>query len=660
MQSGWLFQNELSPAGAEAADKPAQGPTAGAARYRIWATERRSLASVLIEDSPYPLSSPAWGGDGHWLSYCRFVPRPSAGASDVAHGRYELVVQEALDRKRVIPLLAEIELDATGLESLPELQCTSSPDGHYLVVPRPGPSPALLVVLPEQGRVVKTLERAILPAWSPDASRLAFLRPAHDGTGSLELKVIGRDFGGGRTLLELSDASVPPVWSADGQSLLAAGHRTLHRSRELELIRIILDSGLAVRAMPLGSQPVEARRGDRMLSPNLGDKGAPAAHRLFITFDKDREQCVFSTEREGQVPTLVFCNIPRQMILKPFHPLDTSLRAGSIALNPEGQLLAVRIEASSHFAPPLLCDPGSESVTLLAPDPAIRRQWLAALVATARAALQSTLPSPVLDGRHALRPSLLPARGEIPEQSPTMARLRRIGKVGRALLDQPPVDPSSAAGDEPASESCDEHRLFFDYLREDFAAAQADLELLESRTDSGDARFRLLALRAQIHHAQGKLDLARSMLDYLVKVQGEKRKVEETPAGLVFSPDDDQRSLWPRYLAGRLAAESASSPLPPRESSAEDEDTLDLRIPDVFDGGVRIPFPNRGLGPFGPGLGPGPGGARLGGPPFGPGRQPGIFPPPPPRPFDPGQPPQPRRRRWGQPGFRADRGPGFQ
>jgi hypothetical protein len=185
--------------------------------------------------------------------------------------------------------------------------------------------------------------------------------------------------------------------------------------------------------------------------------------------------------------------------------------------------------------------------------------------------------------------------------------------------------------------------------------------------DSGDARFRLLAIRAQILHAQGKLDQARSMIDYLVKAQGLARRVEETPVGLVFSPDDEERNLWPRYLSARLSSEAASPTPLPRGSTGEDENTPDLRIPDVFDGrggpglggGLRIPVPNRGQGPFGPGLGPGPGGARLGGPPFGPGQRPGFFPPPP-RPLEPVPQGQPRRRRWGQTGLRPERVPGFQ
>ena len=35
---------------------------------------------------------------------------------------------------------------------------------RYVAVPRPGRTPAIVIVLPEQGRVLKTLYRASLPA----------------------------------------------------------------------------------------------------------------------------------------------------------------------------------------------------------------------------------------------------------------------------------------------------------------------------------------------------------------------------------------------------------------------------------------------------------------------------------------------------------------
>jgi WD40-like Beta Propeller Repeat len=110
LSSGFLYQEELPTTNGLAVGQAAERPSGGEfVRYRIWATERGSLASVLIEDSPHPLSSPAWGPDGHSLFYSRFVPEPAASRGNAIRGRYELVIQQALDRKRVIPLLSDLD-----------------------------------------------------------------------------------------------------------------------------------------------------------------------------------------------------------------------------------------------------------------------------------------------------------------------------------------------------------------------------------------------------------------------------------------------------------------------------------------------------------------------------------------------------------------------
>ena len=102
--------------------------------------------------------------------------------------------------------------------------------------------------------------------------------------------------------------------------------------------------------------------------------------------------------------------------------------------------------------------------------------------------------------------ALLPIPGELAEQNPVAIRLRRLGKIGRALLDQPATANDGAATGDFPGDPTDEHRLLFDYLRGDYAAASADLEILESRAGSEDLRFRLLSLRAQTLQAQGEAD----------------------------------------------------------------------------------------------------------------------------------------------------------
>ncbi len=651
LKPGWLFTTAVESGGR--VEKSLPEPDAPAAaelvRYRIWATERGSMASVMLEDSAYPLSSPAWGPDGHRLLYGRFVPAPAAAGLDRLRGRYEVVMQESLDRKRVILTVPDVEPPVDHQPSISELQAAWSPDGQYAAVPRPGRSPALLIVLSETGRLIKTLDGASHPAWSPDGARLAFIHQVAEEPADQSLQIVGQDFGVGRSLIELSELTESPVWSPDGQSILAAGRRAPSRGREVELLRVLIDSGVSNRVLPLLLQPPENRRGSPLLTLGLDERAGPSAHRSFIGFDREQEFCLFSADIEGQVPVLAYRNLHRQAPLKRFHPLDFSFRLGSLALHPDGQLLAVRVETSPRCGLPLLCDIGSESVTLVAPDADVRQEWLRGLVATAQALLRSALPPPTVDGQRIDRPTLLPVPGEIAEQNPAAIRLRHLGKVGRGLLDEAATETRSAANDEPSSEPTDEHRLLFDYLRGDYSAAQVDLDLLESRATSEDLRFRLLSLRAQTLQAQGQSERSRAIVDYLVKVRGARsRRVEETPLGLVFSPADDPGHLWPRYLALRLSAKPASPASPTGEPLAEEDNAIDLQMPNLIEGvirreidaGARIPFPRPGPDVLGPGLPPvlGPGGGRPGGPPFGPERPRRVFPPPAPGSLGPAPP----------------------
>ncbi len=680
LKPGWLYDSgALFPARSGSFLPLDERPKAGLPRYRIWATERVSGVSVLIADAAYPLSSPAWGPDGHTLFYCRFVPRSPETDLNLLQGRCELVVQESLDRQRVIMSLPDITLDRDRLASFCELKASCSPDGQYLAVPRPGRTAALLIVLPEQGRVLKTLDRASLPSWSPDSSRLTFVRTARDGSSTQTLQVIGHDFGAGRALAELSEMSEPASWSRDGQWVLVAAQRVQVRPQNFELLRVFIDSGVATRAMLLrdegpfresnrgrsplrNPQPPENPNANRMLTLGLDAPSPNAAQRFSLGFDRDQEQCIFSADREGQIPVIGYSNIRRQTVLKKFHPIDISLRIGSLALHPDDPLVAVRIDTLGGSSPPLLCDLGSTNanVKLVAPDGCTRQEWLTTLVATAHGLLQ-TVPQPSFDGQPVERVSLLPAPGEIPEQNPSVIRLHQIGKVARTLLDEPPADQSSAGSDDSVGKAQDECRLFFDYLRGNYKDAEADLDVLASRAATPDLRFRLLALRAQVLHARDMTHQARAVIDYLLKVQGvQTRRVEETPAGMVLTEVADPGRLWTRYLSQRLIDKSPAAKSSPGDNPGENEEGIDLRMPipmDGFDGriideGIQFPQRRPGLGGFGPGMAPGPGAGRMGGGPFGPGlqRPQRLFPPQPPQPAEPGGPFPQRFRRFDRPG----------
>ena len=328
------------------------------------------------------------------------MPGAAARGSPI-RGRYELVVQEAIDRKRVITLLPECELDQSQIASLVEIRGTWSPDGRFIVIGRPGEPAALLVVLPEQGRVLKTIERASHPAWSPDGPGWHFFisvglsRLAGRSRSWPRLRRRSHTSGSGRAVRPAELESRRPV-NPPGRTEVPG---TVPSS--LELFRVFLDSGLFMRALPLGSsRPDEPPR------------------RLSVSLDRDQEQCIFLAGDDEQGSAFAFASISRQQRLKLFHPLDVCMRPGAMALSPDGLLVAVRIETANRLAPVLLCNPASEAVTLLWPDSVLRREWLVSLVAAASELLRATVPRPVLDGHP------IPRQGSCPflASFPTRAR----------------------------------------------------------------------------------------------------------------------------------------------------------------------------------------------------------------------------------------------
>lgn len=87
--------------------------------YRIWAIDQNSGANVLIEQSRWPLSAPAWGPLGRSLAYSRFVPESGGLAGESQTGRLEVIVQRSLDEKKVIWTSPEFVLDEETRAALP-------------------------------------------------------------------------------------------------------------------------------------------------------------------------------------------------------------------------------------------------------------------------------------------------------------------------------------------------------------------------------------------------------------------------------------------------------------------------------------------------------------------------------------------------------------
>ncbi len=618
--AGWLFEASPGRSTAPAPERPSEprGPS-GRTAYQIWATQPTTQASVQIEESVWPLTAPCWSPAGRSLAFGRFVPESMDLPRPSPRGRLELLIQDGLDRKRVLVTVRDFELDALARARFPHCNPAWSPDGQYLAFPVPSAQPAILIIKLETRRTIQTLDHATLPAWSPDGSKLAFVRDEESQKSLQLVERHGSSFLAAKAIVPLGPVAAAPSWSSDSRSLLAMLDRSSAQFQNLELARIVPETGEVTQVLRL-SPEVLRRRGE--------------VRSIAIDVDRDEERCFIAVDIAGRAAEVIWGNPRDRITQRRFHPLDVALRIGGIAGSPDGRAVALRFGPPDDLTLPVIYETATGQTSLLIPDEAGRGEWLAVLAGTARSLLLAGLPPPLVEGRTAERPTLLPVPGELPVAHPLSARLARLGRFGSLVCDRPRGGDGAEGEEESATATTPEDRLFFDYLRGDFRAAAADLEALEPRITAADQRFGLLSLRAQILWWLGERARARAVVDYLLATEGAPiRRIEETPAGPVLTADPDPRQTWARYLAARTT-EGAPPPAPPPEDPPDHR--LDQILPDPFvppeppvierGGGVRpIPF-----APIHPGLDPRPIRGRA----VRPARVPvAPLPPPPPRPI---------------------------
>jgi hypothetical protein len=559
---GWIFLT------ADDVSEWKQGTREPASRpsiYRIWATHRSCQPSVLIEESHWPLTAPTWSPLGKSIAFGRFVPQSIEPAQSVQRGRYEVVIQNGLDRKQVVWSSADFELSPTARADMSHLSCAWSPDGLYLAIPRPGQNPSIEIVRTDTKKGVHVLDDAGLPAWSPDGSKCAYIHRDRASSRLEYVERLGQGFGAPRVIAASGVVESTPHWSSDNRSIYAVVERAKTRSFDPEIVRLHLEPTETIWLMPLAPNPM--RRGGTI-------------HGLAIDFDRDGERCFFAVDFEGRDHDMVW-TIPREKLThKRFHPLDISQRIEGLAASPDGQLVAVRPGSSRGLTPPAIYDTETEQTTLLVPDEDARKEWLRVLAGTTTRLLKAALPPAVVDGHVARRPTLLPLAGELSPLEGVVARLSRLARFGSALC----LTPAGSAenGERQPTGSFDtEARLFFHYLRGDYQEAAADLEYLEPSVSTPRDRLSLLSVRAQLLWLRGEKPEARAVMDYLASCEEPNRRVvEETPLGLVFAPYISSKQAWARYLSARAADQAQLSSPPKGELPA---DVIDPRLhPDVF------------------------------------------------------------------------------
>ncbi|MHC5541168.1 outer membrane protein assembly factor BamB family protein, partial [Singulisphaera rosea] len=359
--------------------------------------------------------------DGKTLAFGRLV------AEDEGHARFEVVVQESPERKRIL-LKHALETYPVRASELPSLAVVWSPDGRYLAVPLLQQTLAVAIIRADNGRILKMVEDAYFPAWSPDGTKLAFVR----GTDPATLLFLDTNFGAPRVLADIGKTNQAPVWFK--QSILvvarrgggAKGNALMRRS---ELLRVPID-GSKVEAIPLVDT---ADRDKQFLGASFG-------------FDREGDNLFYAVDILGE-PSVVTWYLPRtKETYKRDNPIDFKVRVGAFAVAPNGKTVALRAGHPDDYLPPGLWDPVSHRLSPMVADDSARVEWVLTLVAGAKSLLGDYLPATVNGpGRTIERPSVLPIPGEISSTPEVLTRLQRLARIGRPLCDRPasspPVEP---------------------------------------------------------------------------------------------------------------------------------------------------------------------------------------------------------------------------
>jgi Tol biopolymer transport system component len=574
---GWLFASTIDRSDPVGYQRPPGGRSAAEVPiYRIWTSHRDGGTSVLIEESRWPLTAPSWSPRGKSIAFGRFVPVSIETTQAVQRGRLEIVIQDGLDRKRVVWSVPELALDSMARSDLTKLSCCWSPDGLYLAVPRLWPQPAVEIVRTDTMKRLHILDHATQPAWSPDGTKCAFVRPESQRDNLEYVARHGQTFGESRHVAATARIPAHPYWTSDSRSIVTVVVRSAGRAPELDIMRYNLEPGDSTRVMSLIPEPMRRTAKLRGLS---------------IDFDREAERCFFSVDLEGRDSDIVF-SIPRDKeTRKRFHALDQGERIDSLAVSPDGQMVAARLASPAGLMAPAIYDCETEQTRLVIPDLDARKEWLGTLAGATVALLKASLPPAMADGQVASRPTLLPLPGELPIQEPAVIRINRLARFGGALC-VPQIQRLESGDRQPPNPSETEARLFFNYLRGDFVAAAADLESLEAAFDSPHDRLCLLALRGQILWARGERPEALAVVAYLLSSGEPNRQlVEETPFGRVVSPYVSPTQAWARYLWARALDALKSNAAPAGEPPG---DGVDPHQPDALIGIPDMPFLEKG------------------------------------------------------------------
>lgn len=589
LRPGWLFRSR-APGTLPA---PEHRPPGEPRTYQLWISRADNSTSLLIDESPLPIGSPGWSPDGKALAYARISNTPRD--KEPAGLRLELVIREGLERKRVVFSRPLKELPPEA-DRLPGQAAVWSPDAHMVALPQVDPA-GILIVQAGNGRVVRFIDDAYLPAWSGDGGKLAYyLRGETD-----QLTVSEVRGGAPRTLLDVGQAGQAPVWTRDSSGLLAMVHKSGKAGEKipterLELVRVHVETGMvdSIRSLNRESNP-DRQRAVQGASFAIDKEGATLFHTVAV---------------EGQPRQLTWYQVPEGVTYKSFTPLDMNMTIGSLAVSPAGSHLAFRVGEPELRLPPVVYElypseaDKASPLALLVPDDRARMAWIGYLASHGHRLLQSSWRSG--DGSVPPdRPLRLPVGGEAEPLSEISLRIKRLGRLGRQVCRRPADAPALDLDD---ARVLDEARLFFECLAgDDPTATEAAIERLERTVTTREERRSLFSARALAQLAQGDVDAAERTIRYLRKTgPSASYRVEQTARGPVLVAELSDENAWANYLQSRVVRVREQI----KNSAPEDDEPLGHRNPDAPQPGLGLDLnPNAGpdirdLRPFGDELPP--------------------------------------------------------
>ena len=109
---GWLFDTASGGDNTRGTREVGERKAADAQPvYQIWASHRNHESSVLIEETHWPLTAASWSPRGKSIAFGRFVPQSMEPNQPGQRGRFEVVIQDAMNRKRLLWASSDFELD---------------------------------------------------------------------------------------------------------------------------------------------------------------------------------------------------------------------------------------------------------------------------------------------------------------------------------------------------------------------------------------------------------------------------------------------------------------------------------------------------------------------------------------------------------------------